>query len=262
MKGKSIGHNFEAFESVHTIEKLFKQYFAERISMFGLLSGRKLAAISLFGGILLIAFHLSKKSISVPVPLHGLERVGVTQRNLQSLSHSEASNHETSNDFCNGMSMIMAMSGFQWSLFEKGQCLTYFVAPWKLDGSGKFLGAMVYSFLLALLTEGITWFQRWIGGFLSGKVRRTVMAILYAIQHWLGYMIMFIAMTYSYELLGCVLLGLMAGRSLLSNHKRDHLGTSRRRGRAHLSMLSSSQSREEETPLVGEAESTVRRRRR
>jgi hypothetical protein len=164
------------------------------------------------------------------------------------------------NDFCNGMSMIMAMGGFQWSLFSKGDCLTYFVAPWKLNDSGKFQGAMVYSFLLALLTEGITSFQGWIRRFLTGKARKFVMAFLYAIQNCLGYVVMLIAMMYSIELLVCVLLGLMTGRALFPNSRRDRRDANRPRPSS--TTQSSTTTSEEETPLLAGSASNVLRRRR
>jgi hypothetical protein len=164
------------------------------------------------------------------------------------------------NDFCNGMSMIMAMGGFQWSLLSKGDCLTYFVAPWKLNDSGTFYGAMVYSFLLAMLTEGITSFQGWVRKFLTGKTRKFTMALLYAVQQWLGYIIMLITMMYSIELFASVLLGLMTGRTLFSNSRP----APRRSPSPDSSsqQLSGTQERGEDTPLLAGSASAVRRRRR
>ena len=48
------------------------------------------------------------------------------------------------NDFCNGMSMIMSMSGFQSGLFgtKKSDCITFLFTKWTLETSGKFQGAM------------------------------------------------------------------------------------------------------------------------
>ena len=47
-------------------------------------------------------------------------------------------------DFCKGMSMTMSMGGFQSSLFshEPADCITFLLTGWKLDRSGKFVGAM------------------------------------------------------------------------------------------------------------------------
>ena len=164
------------------------------------------------------------------------------------------------NEFCNGMSMIMAMGGFQWSLFSKGDCITYFAPNWKLNSAGKFQGAMVYSFLLAMLTEGITSFQAWIRRFLKGKLRKVVMAILYAVQQWLGYIIMLVAMTYSLELLGCILLGLMTGRWLFPNAKQERRDAARAATSQVQTEVAAGQAQGEETPLL-DSSSTMRRRR-
>ena len=46
--------------------------------------------------------------------------------------------------FCKGMSMTMSMGGFQSALFsgERADCITFLFTNWKLDSSGKFVGAM------------------------------------------------------------------------------------------------------------------------
>ena len=127
------------------------------------------------------------------------------------------------NDFCNGMSMIMAMKGFQFSVLsrKKADCITYFVAPWKLSDSGKFVGAMIYSFLLAIMTEALTSAQQRIKRHLSpGRARKWVMSVLYGIQQFLGYVVMFIAMTYSIELFLAVIVGLMIGNVFYPHSKR------------------------------------------
>merc|ERR1719223_120304 len=105
------------------------------------------------------------------------------------------------------------MSGFQWSLGRddaKPDCLNYFVRPWKLDDRGRFIGAMVYSFLLGMMTEAVTNFQIWIRPSLgTGRLRKFTMPLLYAIQQWLGYIVMMVTMMYSIELFASLLLGLV-----------------------------------------------------
>jgi hypothetical protein len=46
--------------------------------------------------------------------------------------------------FCQGMYMIMSMSGFQSTLFgtHPADCLAYLSTHWTLDSMGKFQGAM------------------------------------------------------------------------------------------------------------------------
>jgi hypothetical protein len=68
-------------------------------------------------------------------------------------------NDNDNNDFCNGMSMIMSMSGFQSALFgtkKSADCLTFLFTKWTLETPGKFQGAMGeylagFFFLLLLL---------------------------------------------------------------------------------------------------------------
>ncbi|KAG7343616.1 Ctr copper transporter family protein [Nitzschia inconspicua] len=141
-----------------------------------------------------------------------------------------------STTFCNGMSMVMSMSGFQSSLFlsssssshnnnnnnnknnntNTADCLTYLFRNWRLDTSGKFQGAMVYTFLLAVLCEGMSYLQ--------GKVRvapnlqtrpkghKWVMTLLYGIQQCLGWALMLISMMFSVELFLCVIVGVITGK--------------------------------------------------
>jgi hypothetical protein len=170
------------------------------------------------------------------------------------------------NDFCNGMFMTMAMGGFQWSLFKKGDCLNYFVAPWQLKDRGTFKGAMMYSFLLALLTEGLSSFQAWVRQYLPahGLFRKTTMGLLYAMQQWMGYIIMLITMMYSFELFSCVIAGVMVGHYFFPHpYQYEDVEDRPRRGdrRRVVSSRASVQNRgEEEAPLLG-GEASIRRRR-
>ena len=137
---------------------------------------------------------------------------------------SSNNNNNDSDKFCVGMmSMTMAMSGFQWSLNKKGDCLTYFVGPWQLNLVVKFHGAMVYSFFLALLTEGVTVFSLWVRKQLphDTKRRKILMSLLYGIQQWFGHVVMLISMMFSIELFACVLAGVMAGRILFADRKKQ-----------------------------------------
>lgn len=170
--------------------------------------------------------------------------------------------------FCNGMPMVMSMGGFQWSLGKhetKPDCLNYFVPAWKLDDSGKFTGAMVYSFLLGMMTEAITNFQVWLRPFLgTGRLRKFTMPLLYAIQQWLGYIVMMVTMMYSFELFGSLILGLVLGRLLFIPRtatkpivRTDETAASPRNHDTSVTLSALPES--EETPLVGR--SSIRRRR-
>jgi Ctr copper transporter family len=143
--------------------------------------------------------------------------------------------------FCHGMFMTMSMSGFQWSLLLDGggDCLTYFAPAWKLDDRGKFQGAMVYTFLMAILTEGLYTFpillEQQQPRFLPKHLRHLVDTIVYGIQRFMGYIIMLIAMMYSWELFMSVVLGHMVGKLLFPNAtRREWRDDARRRNLAPL----------------------------
>jgi hypothetical protein len=125
----------------------------------------------------------------------------------------------------------------------------------------------VYSFLLALLMEGLVSLEGWIQPFISGQLRKVVMATIYAAQQWLGYIIMLITMMYSFELMGCVLLGLMTGRVLFApttttTTTNDHDAPRMATRPCPNGTTEGAAASDEESSLLGDAGSTVRRRRR
>lgn len=164
--------------------------------------------------------------------------------------HHHDHDKDDSNEFCHGSFMTMFMDGFRFSLTKSSTshhhnhnhnndnhnstnpsnsnhlppCLVYYVKTWKLNQRGKFRGAMVFSFLVALLTEGLS-AARFVmidyihlAGF-GHRHRKLILTIVYALQQWLGTMIMLISMMYSIEMLFSVIAGLMAGNYLFL---RDH----------------------------------------
>ncbi|KAG7371618.1 Ctr copper transporter family protein [Nitzschia inconspicua] len=148
--------------------------------------------------------------------------------------------------FCNGMSMIMSMSGFQSSLFwssssgsssdnnNTADCLTYLFRNWRLDTSGKFQGAMVYTFLLAVLCEGMSYLQgkvRLVPNLQTRpKVRKWVMTLLYGIQECLGWALMLISMMFSIELFLCVIVGVITGKVMFPTDQLRQQYSIRQRG--------------------------------
>jgi hypothetical protein len=153
--------------------------------------------------------------------------------------HSMHSNSENRNDdsssatFCAGMPMTMFMDGFHWSLKLKGnsvdeegrplqsseeqqQCLNYLFNSWLLASPKQFRGAMVFSFLLAIVMEAISAFREWIlrTQAPSNSFRKITLVLIYALQSLLGYVIMIVAMMYSLELLFSVAAGLAVGHLL------------------------------------------------
>lgn len=125
--------------------------------------------------------------------------------------------------FCRGMYMTMFMDGFHFSLGRSkdnpSDCLTYFVSSWRLSEKGKFIGAMFFSFLFALLTEGLSACRGLVVRHCHGKrLRKTLLTLIYALQSTAGYLLMFAAMSYSKELLFSVVAGLMVGNRLFMRY--------------------------------------------
>ena len=108
-----------------------------------------------------------------------------------------------------------------------------------------------------------TFFQIWIRPHLGkGRPRKILMSILYAMQQWLGYLVMMITMMYSIELFASLLVGLVVGRVLflprsttapkINTTRTTTVSSSERNG---------SNTSAEETPLL-ERHPSIRRRRR
>jgi hypothetical protein len=152
-------------------------------------------------------------------------------------NHQDDMEDDSSSDdsprFCEGMSMTMSMSGFQQGLKGGADCLTYLFRNWKLDERGKFQGAMVYTFLLAILCEYLSHLQGklrkstlFIVKMNHGisnqhqikqqrrlqRIRKFIMTLLYGLSQCLGWSLMLISMTFNVELFLCVVLGTVVGK--------------------------------------------------
>ncbi|KAL7564679.1 hypothetical protein ACA910_021235 [Epithemia clementina (nom. ined.)] len=125
-------------------------------------------------------------------------------------------------------------------------CLVYLFPTWMLDNRGSFQGAMVFSFLLALLMEILSAIRGTVvaalrrqrqhvarlaqpssrrrhndyqngertGWWAAATATTIVTTLIYGVQALLGYVLMFLAMTFSLEILGSIVLGLMVGNLL------------------------------------------------
>ena len=133
--------------------------------------------------------------------------------------------HSTTNDppevlLCKdmGMQMVMYMRGFHWSTAKRQDllpCLHFYVGSWGLVDRASFQGAMVFTFLLALLTQGLSAVRAGVVKHVTSKQRKKAFLLLiYVLQSLMGYLIMLIAMMYSWELLLSVVLGVMMGNRL------------------------------------------------
>jgi len=130
------------------------------------------------------------------------------------------SNSDDGMDFCRGMSMTMSMSGFQSAFFSRGppDCITFLFTDWKLDRPGKFVGAMIFTFFLAVASEGMVHGQQYVRNrYLTQKPksqRKAISTILYGFQQIVGWILMLISMIFSIELFASVVLGLFVGKLL------------------------------------------------
>ena len=128
------------------------------------------------------------------------------------MSHGNSDMLDT--EFCQGMPMSMFMDGFHRSIHrhDKQRCLIYLVSGWVLDDEDKFKGAVVYSFLLAILMESLSAIRGAASHYVRSPVPRFIcLTLIYALQALLGYLLMFLAMTFSVEILLAALVGLCVG---------------------------------------------------
>lgn len=134
-----------------------------------------------------------------------------------------------------GMGMIMYMEGFQWTLKGEGSCLNFFVGSWTLDTVPKFMAAMVCVVAMGIATEGIRRWKHDVGRAArslgrnsnsnSGGGRlRVTHTCLQGLSILSAYLLMLVVMTYSLELLFCVILGLMIGYYVFDGDSLGHGG--------------------------------------
>ncbi|MGK3743869.1 MAG: hypothetical protein ACI8RD_010248 [Bacillariaceae sp.] len=134
------------------------------------------------------------------------------------------------------------MEGFQWTLKRKSSCLNFYFPSWKLDTIHKFIAAMLCVFIMAILTEGIARLKYDISHKAkkqSTRRRRSLAGAsnynynnnnkLWYIQTFLqgmnalfAYILMLVIMTYSLELLCCVIMGLMVGYFVFGGELYNH----------------------------------------
>lgn len=134
------------------------------------------------------------------------------------MDSSSTMSHDSSNmsdgEFCQGMPMAMFIDGFHRSIprHDKQRCLIYLVSGWVLDDQDKFKGAIVYSFLLAILMESLSAMRGAVSHYVRSPVPRFIcLTLIYALQALLGYLLMFLAMMFSGEILLAAVVGLCVG---------------------------------------------------
>lgn len=124
-------------------------------------------------------------------------------------------------EFCRGVYMTMFMDGFHWTLLKRPspQCLNYFVRSWRLENASKFKGAMLFTFLLAVLVEALSAMR---GSIVRNMKRQqhVVLTVIYGIQALLGYILMLVTMSFSIELVLSLILGLMMGNLFFMKYEK------------------------------------------
>lgn len=111
---------------------------------------------------------------------------------------------------CKDMGMVMYMDGFHWTLKGDHSCLNLFFGSWTLDTIPKFLMAMLLVIGLGVATEGINRWKHSVNHGSQGSSQH-LRAGLQALSIASAYLLMLVVMTYSIELLLCVVVGLMIG---------------------------------------------------
>jgi hypothetical protein len=151
---------------------------------------------------------------------------------LQSVSAENVSDDPPSQEFCMDMPemrMVMFLKGFRRSLASSKHmlpCLSYYVRSWVLNDEGKFKGAMIYSFLLGIVTQGLAVTRAIVFAHVKQpRVRKYLMVSIYVLQVYMGYMIMLVAMMYSVELLLSAVTGLACGYCLFHKSEAPHTTT-------------------------------------
>ena len=130
-------------------------------------------------------------------------------------------------DFCRGnLGTVMYMDSFHWSFKGGFPCINLFFASWTLDTKVKFLLGMLGVICFAMSVEGVSRLRRVVAhrAQKSAPEERSRYSLYQTSLHGLhalsGYLLMLVTMTYSWELLLSVIVGLMIGFFLFSDATR------------------------------------------
>ena len=125
------------------------------------------------------------------------------------------------------------MEGFRWTLQGGHSCINLYFPSWTLNTQGKLIGAMVGVLVLSMATEGISKLRhhlsvksRLVTTSLATKRRLSVLqTFLHGVHALTGYVVMLATMTFSLELLLCVIFGLILGYACFSGYDYSHVST-------------------------------------
>lgn len=116
-------------------------------------------------------------------------------------------------------------TGFRFSLAGGAPCLNLYFPSWTLDTREKFWIAMLGIFLLSIATEGLSKTRSLLSKRLKGGIKRWTITLLHGLQALVGYILMLATMTFSVELLFCVILGLGTGFAIFYDDEDSHVTT-------------------------------------
>lgn len=123
------------------------------------------------------------------------------------------------------MGMIMYMDGFHVSLAGDSPCLNLYFPEWTLNTRAKFWWAMTGIVALGVVTEGISKMRSLLSKNLKGSLKRWSITFLHGLQALVGYILMLATMTFSVELLACVIVGLGLGFAVFYDDDDLHVTT-------------------------------------
>jgi hypothetical protein len=138
-------------------------------------------------------------------------------------------NDDTADPFCTSPheGMIMYMDGFRLSLAASSNnpCLNLYFPEWTLNTRSKFWCAMMGIIALGVVTEGISKVRSMLSKRLKGNIKRWSITFLHGLQALVGYILMLCTMTFSVELLACVIMGLALGFAIFYDEDGLHVTT-------------------------------------
>jgi len=167
---------------------------------------------------------------------HGMHDMHHDHAATMAVSDASVADDSTpSHKLCqSAMGMVMYMEGFQWTLKGKGTCLNFFFESWMLDTAPKFVAAMVCVVAMGIATEGISRWKHDVAqkaretdsrrNTINDNRLRVMHTCLQGLSIMSAYMLMLVVMTYSLELLSCVILGLMIGYYIFDGDSLHHRG--------------------------------------
>ncbi|CAD7949246.1 unnamed protein product [Amoebophrya sp. A120] len=134
-------------------------------------------------------------------------------------NNAQSVNLQEPNPFCGPSETDMFMNGFQSILFasEKQDCIMLFHSAILLDTHWKFALGFLFIVAFGVFTEWIVSVRRKIDTDLRTVGGKLVKVSLFAANMTIGYLIMLLTMTYSFELFLAVILGLAGGHFLFNS---------------------------------------------